>query len=385
MQYRKHNSLELSEIGIGCYALNGAYGFVDVQRFKKMIQHAYEMGVNFFDTAEGYGEGEKILGKAINSFREDVHIATKVGVREGIKPNLSESYIRKACDRSLKQLDTDYIDLYQVHFHDPATPVEQTIGTLDSLVREGKIRHYGVGHLPRHQVTKYCGKGTPFSILMELSAVTRTSREELLPLCKTYDVAGIAFSTTGRGILTGKYGSHTEFEPGDMRNVDPLFQRARLESALRIKESFKQLAQGYGATSVQMAIAWVLAQDGIVCALTGTSKIEHLEENLGASGLRIKRTDLNELEKIFTEEDKWLVKEEEQIIKSILSNPLPNDPQQAFTDLVYVLETSIDLELLNEETVHSTFMELWPLKQKLDQSIQPKLVAIQKKLKDLFS
>ncbi len=166
---------------------------------------------------------------------------------------------------------------------------------------------------------------------MELSAVTRTSREELLPLCNTYDVAGIAFSTTGRGILTGKYGSNTEFEPGDMRNVDPLFQRARLESALRIKECFKQLAQCYGATSVQMAIAWVLAQDGIVCALTGTSKIEHLEENLGASGLRIKRTDLN------------------------------------------------------EQTVHSTFMELWPLKQKLDQSIQPKLVAIQKKLKGLFS
>ncbi len=95
-----------------------------------MIQHAYEMGVNFFDTAEGYGEGEKILGKAINSFREDVHIATKVGVREGIKPNLSESYIRKACDRSLKQLDTDYIDLYQVHFHDSTTPVEETIGHL---------------------------------------------------------------------------------------------------------------------------------------------------------------------------------------------------------------------------------------------------------------
>ena len=384
MQYRSHKSLEVSEIGVGCYALSGAYGSVDFIHFQDMIRRAYEIGVNFFDTAEGYGDAERILGKAVESFREEIHIATKVGIREGAKPNLSKSYIYEACTRSLQQLDTDYIDLYQVHFDDPQTPVSETLEALDALVSEGKIRAYGVGHLPTHRVKEYCELGSPFAILMELSAVTRKSREELLPFCNTYNVAGIGFSATGRGILTGKYGQDTQFESGDIRNLDPLFQRVRFESALRITVHFAQLAENYGVTPVQMAIRWVLEQPNIICALTGSSKIEHLEENAGASGLTIKRKDLEKLEGFFVKEDRLLVEKDRQIIHSIVNDPLSSTPSQAFNDLIYVMETAVNMDMLSEDLVRSVFMELWPLRNKLDGSSLSKLADIQKRLKTLI-
>ncbi|MFX0167813.1 MAG: aldo/keto reductase [Candidatus Hodarchaeota archaeon] len=384
MEYRKHHDLEISEVGVGCYALSGVYGAVDIPGFQRMLQCAYRMGVNFFDTAEGYGNAEKILGDSIKPFREEVYIATKVGIREGFTPNLSKTYIHEACARSLEQLSTDYIDLYQVHFNDPRTPVAETIEALEDLIAEEKIRHYGIGHLPGIRVKEYCEQGSPFSILMELSAVARKSRDELLPFCHTYDVAGIGFSATGRGILTGKYESDTQFEPGDLRKLDPLFQRARFESALRIKDYFIHLAQEYGTTPVQLAIAWVLAQPKIICALTGSSKINHLEENLGGSGLHLKRSDLKRLEQLFVREEKDLAEREREIIHSILIDPLPPDPEQAFTDLVYVLETSHDLGLLTEDIARSILVKLWPLKKELSRSSQPELEAIQKQLKALL-
>jgi len=139
VKYRKHRDLKISEIGIGTYSLSGVYGVKNLEEFKRMIYRAYELGVNFFDTAEAYGNAEEILGEIVKPFREEVYIATKVGVRSGIKPNLSKDYIRKACEESLKRLQTDYIDLYQVHFHDPTTPIEETIEALEGLVEEEKL------------------------------------------------------------------------------------------------------------------------------------------------------------------------------------------------------------------------------------------------------
>ena len=119
MRYRKYKNLNISEIGIGCYSLSGVYGKKDIDEFKKMIVRAYELGVNFFDTAEAYGNAEQILGEVVEPFRKNIHIATKVGVKEGIRPDLSKEYIKKACEESLRNLKTDYIDLYQIHFDDP--------------------------------------------------------------------------------------------------------------------------------------------------------------------------------------------------------------------------------------------------------------------------
>lgn len=380
MKYRKHRNLKLSEIGVGCYALSGAYGSVDVKRFQQMIHRAYELGVNFFDTAEAYGDAEKYLGQVVQSFREDIIIATKVGVREGIRPNLSKEYIFKACDRSLRQLQTDYIDLYQVHFDDPDTPVNETVETLEELVREGKIRYYGIGHLPLHRVMSYLKLGSPFSILMELSAVARASRDELLPLCEEYGIGAIAFSATGRGLLTGKIRPDAKFEPGDIRNFDPLFQREQFQSGLRIKDKFRELANQYGKTPVQVAIAWVLAQPSIICALTGSSKIKHLEENIGGSGWALSRRNLASLEDFFNEENQWLQKQQRTALKRILSEALPKDPNQAFVDLIYVMETSHALGLLTEKEVRPVLQQLWEVKDKLNQSSRLKLQQVQKKL-----
>jgi Predicted oxidoreductases (related to aryl-alcohol dehydrogenases) len=140
MKYRKHKDFTVSEVGIGCYALSGAYGAKDVKEFKQMLDHAHDLGVNFFDTADTYGNAERILGETVKPYRDDVHIATKVGVKgegegEGrdVKPDLSGKYVKFACEQSLKRMQTDYINLYQVHFDDPDTSIEETVDALEIL------------------------------------------------------------------------------------------------------------------------------------------------------------------------------------------------------------------------------------------------------------
>jgi aryl-alcohol dehydrogenase-like predicted oxidoreductase len=376
MRYRTHKNVFLSEIGIGCYSLAGVYGKKDIGEFKKMLIRSYELGVNFFDTAEGYGDAEQILGETLKEYREDVIIATKVGVREGVTPNLTYEYIQDACNQSLERLQTDYIDVYQVHFDDPATPVEETVGAFNDLVAEGKIRHYGVGHLSEDKVEAYCKTGNVFSMMIELSAVARDSRKPLLSLSQKYDVGGIAFSTTGRGILTGKF-NNPAFEPGDIRRMDPLFQRENFQSALRITKKFEELAKAHRKTPVQVAIAWVLSQPGIICALTGPSTYAHMKENVEGSGWSLPPDDHKALETLFAREDEWLKKERYVSVQRILSHELPQDFSKAFTDLVYVLETSVTLGLVEEKEVMPIFYELLALKKTGDVSC---LAAIQKKV-----
>ena len=150
MEYRTHRNETLSEIGVGCYALSGAYGKVDPEQFDGMLRRAYELGVTVFDTADVYGPAEEVLGQAVASCRDQVWIATKVGGRADATPDCSAEHVIASCEASLHRLRTDHIDLYQVHFDDPGTPVEETVETLERLRSEGKIRHYGVGTcLPR--------------------------------------------------------------------------------------------------------------------------------------------------------------------------------------------------------------------------------------------
>lgn len=384
MKYRKHKDFNISEVGIGCYSLSGVYGTKDVNEFKKMINRAYELGVNFFDTAEAYGNAEQIFGEIVKSFRKNVYIATKVGVKEGIKPNLSEKYIKSACEQSLKNLQTDYIDLYQIHFDDPETPIEETISALEKLKNEGKIIYYGIGHLPREKVEMYCKSSHIFSILMELSAVALDAREKLLPLCQKYNVGTIAFSSTGRGILTGRFNKEKKFEPQDIRNMDPLFQRERFESGLRVAEKFKQIGEKYGKTSTQVAIAWVLSQPKVICALTGPSSIAHLEENVKGSDWTISSDDLEDIELFLKEEDKWLRQKQISSINNILSNPLPEETSKAIVDLVYVIETAILLGLTSEDKILPIFYELYEIRKSLNESSIKKLEIIQNQLKSLI-
>jgi aryl-alcohol dehydrogenase-like predicted oxidoreductase len=231
MHYRTHNGASLSEIGIGCYGMSGAYGKKDPARFVDLLRRARALGVTFFDTADQYGPAEEILGQAVAPFRDQVWIATKVGVTDAEGFDLSARHVRAACEKSLRRLRTDWIDLYQVHYDDPDTPVEETLQALEALQAAGKIRHYGVGHLSALRVQQYLVKWDPCSVLVELSTVSGAAQERILPLCQEQDVGASAFSVTGRGLLTGAIGPGHMFEEGDIRRLDPLFQRERFACA----------------------------------------------------------------------------------------------------------------------------------------------------------
>ena len=219
---------------------------------------------------------------------------------------------------------------------------------------------------------------------MELSAVARNSREKLLPLCRTYGVGAIAFSVTGRGLLTGRFQKRKVFESGDIRNIDPLFQRERFQSGLRVAEKLAKVGRGYGKTPAQVAIAWVLSQPEVICALTGSSTIGHLEENVGGSGWLLSSEDLKDLELFFKQDDVWLEREQRSSIRQVLSKPMPKESSKAFVNLVYVIETAILLGLTSEKEVLPIFRELYGIRKTLDEDARSKLENIRKRLRSIM-
>lgn len=384
MRTREHHGLELSEIGIGCYALSGAYGQKDPAEFKAMLIRAYELGVNFFDTADAYGDAERVLGEVVQPFRNEIHIATKVGAKEDGKPDLSAEHLSTACEGSLRRLDTGYIDLYQVHFDDLETPVQDTVAALDELVAQGKIRRYGLGHLSPERTQDYLQKGEIFSVLMELNALAQDSYRDMGPACREHGAGIIAFSVTGRGLLTGKFMETPTFERGDIRAIDPLFQRERFQLGMQVMEKLSDMGQRHGKTPAQAAIAWVLAQEGVICALTGPSTIPHLEENLGGSGWQLTPGEVQEIDDFVEKRETQANRLARENVSHILSQPLPDTPQSAFKDLIYAMETAIRLDLVGEPAVMPLFYELFNLRKELDNHPRQKLKAIQKRLEDLI-
>ncbi len=382
MKYRKHSDFVVSEVGVGCFGLSGAYGTKDIDEYRRMIQRAFEMGVNFFDTSGTYGEGEQLLGEVFAPFRQHVYIATKLGVKQGIKPDLSASYIQFACRQSLERLQTDYIDLYQVQFEDPDIPIAETVGALENLVKAGAIRRYGVGHLSPESIETYMRYGRVFSVQMELSAVERYACEKILPLCERYQAAGVAYSVTGRGLLAGEIGRGTQFEAGDIRNVDPLFRRARFEFGLRVSKMLAEVGARQDKTPAQAATAWALAQPGITCALPGPSTVTHLEEDVGGSGWRFSEEDLQEMRDFLQQEDAWLQQEERESIRRILSNPLDGDVSRACGDLQYAVETSVMIGLIGGEEVFPLRVELAEAQKSIEAGGVPGLERIRAKLSE---
>ncbi len=385
VEYSQYRELEISEIGVGCYGLGGAYGPVDEDGYKEVLRKAYESGVNLFDTAEAYGEGaERILGDVLEPFRGEVYISTKVGGKKDIESPLSYKHVKQACHKSLERLQTDYIDVYFIHFDDPDTPVSETLRALDDLRSEGKIRHYGVSHLPIQRIREYLEKGDVSFCLMELSPVARKSTEELLPLCRKYGVKGMAFSITGRGILTGKIRKNEGFKEGDIRKLDPQFKKARFDSAMKITERLQDLGDKYNKTSTQVAINWVLSQEGIISGLTGASSKEHLDENLGGSGWRMKKEDLEELEIFLESEDKKLAKKEPELIKEILTGELPAEDLKALHDLIYAIEASIDQGMAEEKELTPVARELLEFRKSEGDIEKNRLEQSRNKLKEII-
>ncbi len=219
--------------------------------------------------------------------------------------------------------------------------------------------------------------------LVDLRAVARSARKQVLPLCRESGVGLIAFSTTGRGLLTGQIGPQPAFEEGDLRRIDPLFQRERLASGFRIAQRLRALGARYGKTPAQAAIAWVLAQPRVVCALTGPSTLPHLEEHLGGSGWTFSEEDLAALEQFLGEEDARLRCEQMNSVRAILGQPLP--PANAFADLVYLLETLVDVELATEHDILPLFQQLWGFRGRGDSAALEQMRAVQAGLCEQFA
>lgn len=374
-----------SPIGYGCYALSGAYGEkLDEAKMIKVIQQAYQWGVGFYDTADQYGDTEELLGKAVKPFRDQIMIASKVGVTEDMKPNLTREHVLKSCETSLKNLQTSYLDLYQVHFDDPDTSVAETLEALEQLKKEGKIRYYGVGHLPLERTLEYLKLGNVSTVLAEMSPVAMSRYRELSSLQNKYGFGIIAFSVTGRGLLTGKVNVNTEFLEGDIRRVDPLFKKGKFVSGLRVVTKLREIGERYGRTPAQVAISWVVQQPGVVAALTGPTKIEHLKENLAVLKWQLNQADLLEMDQFLVKEEIALENKIKQEIFDILNTSLHSNFDQAVNDLIYVLENSIEYELLQYQDGVSIYLKLLKLRKNTDKS-RKKIIEIQDVLKSCLA
>jgi aryl-alcohol dehydrogenase-like predicted oxidoreductase len=347
MKYRRtpDNAILTSEIGVGTYALGGVYGEKAFDEFSSMLRRAVERGVTFFDTAPVYGDAEEIIGEALADVRQDVVISTKVAARLG---NITCSFddIVASCEASLKRIGTDYIDLYQIHFDDGRTPVEEVVRSLEHLKSAGKILAYGIGHVSLERSHQYLDKGNVSTIMGELNIVSRNYYLRMLPLIKAQGGGYIGFSLTARGILTGGIVSREGLSPQDIRQMDVVFAGERLQSALRIRDRLAKIGTGLGATPGQVAIAWALAQEGVLTGLVGPSTAAHLDEDLDACELTIPDSVLAELDTFLAGEAVRLDKALRAEIRSVLEKQVSDGA--AVQDLIYAIEALAELGVAPE-------------------------------------
>ncbi len=383
MQYRTIDGIQLSEIGLGCDALGGVYGPVDVAEFEGVIRRAYQLGVNFFDVTDAHSQTEVILGKAVEPFRDQILIATKVGRKDGFEPELSPGYLTEACEASLRRLGTAWIDLYQVDYADPKTTFEAVVETLEGLKQAGKVRRYGVSHLPEEGLETFFRHGDVFSLLAPFSLIGPEAGGAVMSLCHQHQAAFLACSVTGRGVLTGTLPPHPDFEPGDMRALDPLFQRERYHSGIRLADTLAQIGAQYGKTAAQMAIAWVLSHPQVTCALTGPSSVAHLEENLGASGWTLPEEALDALEMHCQSEEDALLQGQRQSLEQILTNPLQEDNLEAYQDLLSAMEVALCLDLVTEEAIYPLYLDFHRLRNDIENA-RPALGEIHAQLQEMI-
>ncbi len=373
--------MDKKNFGVGLYSLAGVYGKKDINEIKRMLIHAVERGVSYFDVADHYGPAEEVLATTLKSYRSQIKIATKVGLTEKGGRDCSYDHIMKSCERSLKRLQTDYIDRYQIHFDDPNTPVEETLRALEDLKAKGMILEYGVGHLPLARIKEYVLKGNLKSLLIELSPVAIKRYLELYPLCEKYKIGIITHGTTGRGLLTGKI--KNSFESDDIRNIDPLFHGSLFKYAMQVLGRLVELGKGYNKSSVQVALNWVQNQPRIERVLVGPSTVEHLDENLGAIGWQMDEKDLKNLTEFLVNEDRLKEKNLEEEISMILTEELPQDGQQAVADLIYVIDGLIELNKIEEKDILPFFGKILACKQ--EDGNRNLLLDIKKKIDELVN
>jgi aryl-alcohol dehydrogenase-like predicted oxidoreductase len=304
MQKRRLGKLEVSALGLGCMGLSYGYGpATDRQEGIRLIRSAFERGVTFFDTAEAYGPftNEELVGEALEPFRDQVVIATKFGFEEGDSQKGRDSRperIRVVAEESLKRLKTDRIDLFYQHRVDENVPIEDVAGTVKELIREGKVKHFGLSEASVQTIRRAHAVLPVTALQSEYSLWWREPEKNVMPTLEELGIGFVPFSPLGKGFLTGTINEKTKFDITDFRNIVPRFseEARRANEALVVR--LGEIAVQKQATRAQIALAWLLAQKSWIVPIPGTTKLHRLEENLGAAELELLPEDLRGIEEV---------------------------------------------------------------------------------------
>jgi aryl-alcohol dehydrogenase-like predicted oxidoreductase len=295
------SGLEVSAVGLGCMGISFGYG-PPQQRATAigLIRAAHDRGVTFFDTAEAYGPftNEEVVGEALAPIRDGVVIATKFGFKDGDSSAGLDSRperIRTVADAALKRLKTDRIDLFYQHRVDPDVPIEDVAGTVKELIREGKVKHFGLSEAGAQTIRRAHAVQPVAAIQSEYSLWWRAPEAEILPLCEELGIGFVPFSPLGKGFLTGKIDASTTFAKDDFRNIVPRFTAENREANQALVRLLEALAAEKSATAAQIALAWLLAQKPWIVPIPGTTKLHRLEENVGGADIDLSIKDLRRI------------------------------------------------------------------------------------------
>ncbi|MGN2427911.1 aldo/keto reductase [Klebsiella electrica] len=310
-RYLGKDKFQVSALGLGCMGMSFAYGGAEESQAINTIHTAVDLGVTFLDTAEVYGpfDNEVLVGKAIKGIRDKVQIATKFGFRilptgQGLERmagvDSRPEHIREAVEGSLKRLNIETIDLLYQHRVDPTVPVEDVVGTMAELLKEGKIRHIGLSEVSAETLRRASKVHTITAVQTEYSLWTREPEESIIKACRELGVGFVPYSPLGRGFLTGKITDQSGFADDDFRRNLPRFQKEAMQKNQQLLSQLQDVASKYRCTLAQLALAWVMSKGDDIVPIPGARKIEHLKDNAGAASLNISSDDIKSIDHIFT-------------------------------------------------------------------------------------
>jgi aryl-alcohol dehydrogenase-like predicted oxidoreductase len=304
MKRRTLGGLEVSALGLGCMGMSEFYGAADEAESIATLHRALELGIHFWDTADTYGIGdnEELLARAMTGRRDRVVLATKFAVvRDKSDPSVRRvsgkpEYVKSACEASLRRLKTDYIDLYYQHRVDPETPIEDTVGAMAELVKEGKVRHLGLSEAAPETLRRASRVHKISALQTEYSLWSRDPEDEILPTCRELGIGFVAYSPLGRGFLTGRFKTFEDLEANDYRRFSPRFQGENFAKNLELVAKVQSLAAEKGVKASQLALAWLLHQGDDVVPIPGTKRRAFLEENAAGGAVELSAAELAAIE-----------------------------------------------------------------------------------------